>query len=104
MLLGNTKLMKITHLILVAKVKCFEYSFSTLKSMYFSYSFDSSNSCYDYPSTGIIVAAILSQNQNFEGCAQPLTRANYLASPPLVAYALPGMVCTQYLVAVLLFS
>ncbi|CAL5391421.1 unnamed protein product [Camellia sinensis] len=37
----------------------------------------------------IVVAAVLSGNWNFEGCVHPLTRANYLASLPLVvAYAL----------------
>ncbi|KAL7239988.1 hypothetical protein ACSBR2_005784 [Camellia fascicularis] len=39
----------------------------------------------------IIAAVVLSGNQNFEGRVHPLTRANYLASPPLVvAYALAG--------------
>ena len=39
----------------------------------------------------LIVAAVLSGNRNFEGRIQPLVRANYLASPPLVvAYALAG--------------
>ncbi|XVF33987.1 hypothetical protein REPUB_Repub18cG0018200 [Reevesia pubescens] len=39
----------------------------------------------------IIAAAVLSGNRNFEGRVHPLTRANYLASPPLVvAYALAG--------------
>jgi len=39
------------------------------------------------------VAAILSGNRNFEGRVHPLTRANYLASPPLVvAYALAGRI------------
>lgn len=34
---------------------------------------------------------MLSGNRNFEGRVHPLTRANYLASPPLVvAYALAG--------------
>jgi aconitate hydratase len=34
---------------------------------------------------------VLSGNRNFEGRVHPLTRANYLASPPLVvAYALAG--------------
>ena len=34
---------------------------------------------------------MLSGNRNFEGRVNPLTRANYLASPPLVvAYALAG--------------
>ena len=42
----------------------------------------------------IIVAVVLSGNRNFEGRVHPLTRANYLASPPLVvAYALAGTVC-----------
>ncbi|HET6681571.1 MAG TPA: aconitate hydratase AcnA [Gemmatimonadaceae bacterium] len=37
------------------------------------------------------VAAVLSGNRNFEGRIHPLTRFNYLASPPLVvAYALAG--------------
>lgn len=37
------------------------------------------------------VAAVLSGNRNFEGRINPLTRLNYLASPPLVvAYALAG--------------
>ncbi|KAK9084822.1 hypothetical protein Sjap_025233 [Stephania japonica] len=41
----------------------------------------------------IIAAAVLSGNRNFEGRVHPLTRANYLASPPLVvAYALAGTV------------
>jgi aconitate hydratase len=39
----------------------------------------------------LIVASVLSGNRNFEGRIQPLVRANYLASPPLVvAYALAG--------------
>jgi aconitate hydratase len=39
----------------------------------------------------LMVAAVLSGNRNFEGRVNPLTRANYLASPPLVvAYALAG--------------
>jgi len=45
--------------------------------------------------TDIIPAAVLSGNRNFEGRVHPQTRANYLASPPLVvAYALAGTVCT----------
>jgi aconitate hydratase len=41
----------------------------------------------------LAVAAVLSGNRNFEGRVNPLTRANYLASPPLVvAYALAGSV------------
>jgi len=39
----------------------------------------------------LVVAAVLSGNRNFEGRINPLTRFNYLASPPLVvAYALAG--------------
>lgn len=39
----------------------------------------------------LVVAAVLSGNRNFEGRVHPLTRANYLASPPLVvAYAIAG--------------
>ena len=41
----------------------------------------------------LVAAAVLSGNRNFEGRVNPLTRANYLASPPLVvAYALAGSV------------
>jgi aconitate hydratase len=41
----------------------------------------------------LVVASVLSGNRNFEGRVHPLTRANYLASPPLVvAYALAGRV------------
>jgi len=41
----------------------------------------------------LVTAAVLSGNRNFEGRVHPLTRANYLASPPLVvAYALAGRV------------
>ena len=41
----------------------------------------------------LVVSAVLSGNRNFEGRVHPLTRANYLASPPLVvAYALAGTV------------
>jgi len=48
--------------------------------------------------TDIIPAAVLSGNRNFEGRVHPQTRANYLASPPLVvAYALAGTVCTSQL-------
>ena len=40
---------------------------------------------------GLVVASVLSGNRNFEGRVNPDTRANYLASPPLVvAYALAG--------------
>jgi aconitate hydratase len=39
----------------------------------------------------LVAAAVLSGNRNFEGRVHPYTRANYLASPPLVvAYALAG--------------
>jgi aconitate hydratase len=43
--------------------------------------------------SGIIAAAVLSGNRNFEGRISPDVQANYLASPPLVvAYALAGTV------------
>lgn len=39
----------------------------------------------------LVAAAVLSGNRNFEGRVSPQTRANYLASPPLVvAYAIAG--------------
>ena len=39
----------------------------------------------------VVVAAVLSGNRNFEGRVSPHTKANYLASPPLVvAYAIAG--------------
>lgn len=41
----------------------------------------------------LVVGAVLSGNRNFEGRISPHTRANFLASPPLVvAYALAGTV------------
>jgi len=41
----------------------------------------------------MVASAVLSGNRNFEGRVHPNTRANYLASPPLViAYALAGSV------------
>jgi len=41
----------------------------------------------------LVAAAVLSGNRNFEGRVNPLVKANYLASPPLVvAYALSGTV------------
>jgi len=41
----------------------------------------------------IVAASVLSGNRNFEGRVHPLSRANYLASPPLVvAYAIAGTV------------
>ncbi len=43
--------------------------------------------------TGLVVASVLSGNRNYEGRINPLTRANYLASPLLVvAFALAGSV------------
>jgi aconitate hydratase len=42
---------------------------------------------------GLVVAAVLSGNRNFEARIHPQVRASYLASPPLVvAYALAGTV------------
>jgi len=42
---------------------------------------------------GLVVAAVLSGNRNFEGRIHPQVRASFLASPPLVvAYALAGTV------------
>ncbi len=39
----------------------------------------------------LVVASVLSGNRNFEGRVNPVVRANYLASPPLVvAYAIAG--------------
>jgi aconitate hydratase len=41
----------------------------------------------------LLVCSVLSGNRNFEGRVSPQTRANYLASPPLVvAYALAGTI------------
>jgi aconitate hydratase len=41
----------------------------------------------------LVVAAVLSGNRNFEARINPLVKANYLASPPLVvAYALAGRI------------
>ncbi len=41
----------------------------------------------------LVAAAVLSGNRNFEGRVNPLVKANYLASPPLVvAFALAGRV------------
>ncbi|WP_028324456.1 aconitate hydratase AcnA [Desulfatirhabdium butyrativorans] len=41
----------------------------------------------------IVVASVLSGNRNFEGRIHPLTKANFLASPPLViAFALAGTI------------
>jgi aconitate hydratase len=42
-------------------------------------------------SSDLVASAVLSGNRNFEGRINPLVKANYLASPPLVvAYALAG--------------
>jgi aconitate hydratase len=44
----------------------------------------------------LVACAVLSGNRNFEGRINPDTRANYLASPPLVvAYALAGRMDTD---------
>ncbi|MDX2159733.1 MAG: aconitate hydratase AcnA [bacterium] len=41
----------------------------------------------------LVASAVLSGNRNFEGRVNPLVKANYLASPPLVvAYAIAGTV------------
>uniref|UniRef100_A0A8C9U6M1 Aconitase 1 n=1 Tax=Scleropages formosus TaxID=113540 RepID=A0A8C9U6M1_SCLFO len=45
----------------------------------------------------LVVTGVLSGNRNFEGRVHPNTRANYLASPPLViAYAIAGTVCIDF--------
>ena len=45
----------------------------------------------------IVASAVLSGNRNFEGRVHPLTRANYLASPPLVvAYSIAGSVLFDF--------
>ncbi len=45
----------------------------------------------------LVVSAVLSGNRNFEGRVSPHTKANYLASPPLVvAYALAGNVNVDF--------
>ncbi|KAK7095904.1 cytoplasmic aconitate hydratase-like isoform X2 [Littorina saxatilis] len=45
----------------------------------------------------LVACGVLSGNRNFEGRIHPLTRANYLASPPLViAYALAGTVSIDF--------
>ncbi|AGH94551.1 aconitate hydratase AcnA [Pseudobdellovibrio exovorus] len=44
----------------------------------------------------LVVASVLSGNRNFEGRINPLSKANYLASPPLVvAYAIGGSLLTD---------
>jgi len=45
----------------------------------------------------LVAAGVLSGNRNFEGRIHPMTRANYLASPPLVvAYALAGTLLIDF--------
>lgn len=45
----------------------------------------------------LVACGVLSGNRNFEGRIHPLTRANYLASPPLViAYALASTVSIDF--------
>jgi aconitate hydratase len=45
----------------------------------------------------LVVSSVLSGNRNFEGRINPLVRANYLASPPLVvAHALVGRVGVDF--------
>ncbi|XP_078577373.1 cytoplasmic aconitate hydratase-like isoform X2 [Branchiostoma floridae x Branchiostoma japonicum] len=45
----------------------------------------------------LVAVGVLSGNRNFEGRIHPLTRANYLASPPLViAYAIAGTVSIDF--------
>ncbi|MFZ5747930.1 MAG: aconitate hydratase AcnA [Pseudomonadota bacterium] len=46
---------------------------------------------------GLVAAAVISGNRNFEGRVSPDVRANFLASPPLVvAYALKGTVVEDF--------
>lgn len=48
-------------------------------------------------SADLVAASVLSGNRNFEGRINPLSKANYLASPPLVvAYALAGTVAIDF--------
>ena len=45
----------------------------------------------------LVVASVLSGNRNFEGRISPFTKANYLASPPLVvAYAIAGTIAIDF--------
>lgn len=47
---------------------------------------------------GLVAAAVISGNRNFEGRVSPDVRANFLASPPLVvAYALKGTVVEDFI-------
>ena len=52
----------------------------------------------DHQRQGLVAAAVLSGNRNFEGRVNADVRANYLASPPLVvAYALAGSMYSDLL-------
>jgi aconitate hydratase len=54
---------------------------------------------------GLVVASVLSGNRNFEGRISPYTRANFLASPPLVvAYAIAGKIDIDFRTEPLGFS
>ena len=47
---------------------------------------------------GLVAAAVISGNRNFEGRVSPDVRANFVASPPLVvAYALKGTVIEDFI-------
>ena len=49
--------------------------------------------CTLFTQGDLVACGVLSGNRNFEGRIHPMTRANYLASPPLViAYAIAGTV------------
>jgi len=53
--------------------------------------------CYVCMKGDLVAVGVLSGNRNFEGRIHPMTRANYLASPPLViAYALAGTVLIDF--------
>lgn len=80
-------------------VRYFITLFTCLKLHYKIYFFLKKTSIINNPTqylvvyADIVAAAVLSGNRNFEGRVHALTRANYLASPPLVvAYALAGTV------------
>ena len=52
---------------------------------------------FDILQGDLVAVGVLSGNRNFEGRIHPLTRANYLASPPLViAYAIAGTVLIDF--------
>src|SRR3546814_13054193 len=47
---------------------------------------------------GLVAAAVISGNRNFEGRVSPAVRANFPASPPpVVAYALTGPVVEDFI-------